>query len=376
MTGDATSSAPPAEAPGATPQAKRRGNPARAVTSIVALLLLCLFAYGILADRSTPYTTQATVEAYMVQIAPEVTGKVVEIAIEQGQPVKTGDLLFRIDPERYQLAVRRAEAQLEIAGQSVGASTASVASAQAALTQAKAERENAREQSDRIFKLVNQGIYAASRGDQAKAARESAEAAVKRAEAELERARQTLGPRGKDNPQVRDAIAALEQAQLDLSRTTIVAPSDGGVPYLELAVGKVVTAGQPALTYVDIGEIWIDAEFRENSLEHIDLGDPVDIVLDIRPGQIFKGTVATFGFAVAYRSIDPQTGLPEIKVQKGWFRDPQPMPLRIAFDPESRPKGLRLGSQATVMVYAKGDPVMNAIGRFWMRVVSWLTYVN
>jgi len=374
---DTTQTAPAAPAPSPEPApAKTRRSPARRLALAAIVLCAFLFAYGVVADRLTPYTSQATAQAYLVQIAPEVGGRVVAVSIDEGQVVEPGAVLFSIDPERYELAVERAEAQLEQAGQNIGASTADVAAAQAKVAQAQAELANVREQSARVFSLVKDGIYAAARGDQAKAALDSAEAAVVRAEAELESARQSLGPEGESNPQVRDALAALHLAQYDLARTTVYAPSQGGVPFLELAVGQVIGAGQPAMTYVDIQEIWIEAAFRENSLEHMDPGDPVELVLDIRPGRVFEGQVASFGYAVASRSVDPRSGLPSVKEHSGWIRDPQPMLVRITLDPEGRPFGLRLGSQANVIVYATDNALFNALGRIWIRLVSWLTYVN
>lgn len=368
---------PAAETPAPPPpKARRKRNPARTITLIAVAIGSVMFAYGIVSDRLTPYTNQATVQAYLVQIAPEVGGRVIEVDAAEGELIQPGAVLFRIDPEKYQLAVTRAEAQLEQAGQNIGASTAGVAAAQAMLVQAEAERANVREQSARVFALVKDGIYAAARGDQAQAALDSAEAVVQRAVAELEQARQSLGPEGETNPQVRDAMAALQLAQYDLARTTVLAPSEGGVPNLELAVGQVLGAGQSAMAFIDIRQIWIEAAFRENTLEHIDVGDPVDIVLDIRPGRIFKGQVASFGYAVASRSVDPRTGLPSVKNPSGWFRDPQPMLMRIAFEFEGRPANLRLGSQANVTVYATDSSTFNSLGRLWMWLVSKLTYVN
>jgi multidrug resistance efflux pump len=359
----------------AAPAARPR-NPVRRVALIVIAIGVIYFVYSMVADRLTPYTAQATVQAYLVRVAPEVSGTVVEIGVRDSQPVTAGTVLFRLDPEEYFLVADRAEAQLEAAGQSVGSSTAEVAVAQAGLAQAIAQRENVREQSQRAFELVRQGIYAQARGDQAKAALETAEAAVSQAEAELERARQNLGPQGADNPQIRDAMAALMQAQLDLARTSIAAPSDGGVANLQLTVGQFLGAGQAAMTFIDIREIWIEAAFRENSLEHIELGDPVEIVLDIRPGRVFKGRVESVGAGVSSREVDPQTGLQIIRSPTGWLREPQPIPVRIEFDPEDRPRGIRLGSQANVIVYTGESGFMNAIGRFWIRLVSWLTYVS
>jgi multidrug resistance efflux pump len=346
----------------------------------VALAVIAIgaiyFAYSIVADRLTPYTAQATVQAYLVRVAPEVSGSVIDLGVEDSQPVTAGTMLFRIDPVPYRLAVERAEAQLEAAGQAVGSSTAAVASAEASLAKAIAERENVREQTARAFELVKKKVYAEARGDQARAALDTAEAAVSQAEAELERARQNLGPQGADNPQVRDAMAALQRAQLDLARTEIFAPSDGGVANLQLTIGQFVGAGQAAMTYIDVRQIWIEAAFRENSLENVEPGDPVEIVLDIRPGRVFSGQVGGVGFGVSSRETDPQTGLQTLRNPSGWIRDPQPMPVRIEFDPETRPRGIRLGSQANVIIYTGDNGLMNAIGWIWIRLVAWFTYVS
>jgi multidrug resistance efflux pump len=272
------------------------------------------------------------------------------------------------------LAVRRAEAQLETAGQTIGASTAAVATAQAKLVEAIAKRENARDQTARDFELVKKGVYAEARRSQAQAILDTAEAVVGQAEAELERARQTLGPKGAANPQIREAMLAVEQANIDLQRTNVLAPSEGGVTSLSLGVGQVLAKGESAMTYIDIREVWIEAAFRENSLESIAVGNPVEVVLDILPGRIFTGRVAALGYGVGNRSVDARTGLPNPRSQSGWIRTPQPMPVRIEFDEEVRP--LRLGSQATVMVYSGGNGFMNALGYIRMRLVALLTYVQ
>ena len=182
----------------------------------------CFFFYGIAADRVTPYTAQGLVQAYLVKIAPEVGGRVIEVGVDTDQRVEAGTVLFRIDPDQYALAVRRAEAQLETVGQSIGASTAAVATAQAKLVEAIAKRENARDQTTRTFELVKKGVYSEARRAQAQATLDSAEAIVVQAEAELEKARQTLGPAGAANPQIREAVAVLAQANLDLQRTTVL----------------------------------------------------------------------------------------------------------------------------------------------------------
>ncbi|MDZ4738080.1 MAG: HlyD family secretion protein [Rhodospirillaceae bacterium] len=362
----------PIEAP---PPPKPR-NPVRRLTLIVMSVGIAIFAYTLLSDRLTPYTAQATIQAYLVRILPEVSGKIVELAVTDNQIVEAGSLLFRIDPAQYAIAAERATAQLEAAGQSVGASTAGLGAAEANLARAIAERDNIREQTARIFQLVDKGIYAQARGDQATAAVTTADAAVRQAQAELEEARQSLGPQGADNPAIREAMAMLRQAELDLARTTIVAPSDGAVTALQLTLGQVVGPQQSAMTYIDAREIWIDAAFRENSLENIEPGDPVEIVLDIRPGRVFTGHVVSIGFGVSVGEIDPQTGLPVIRNPTGWLRDPQRMSVRIEFDPEQRPRGIRFGSQANVTVYTGDNAIVNGIAKFWIRLIAIFTYVS
>lgn len=350
-------------------------NPVRRLTLIVIGVGIALFSYGLIADRLTPYTSQALVQAYLVRIAPEVSGKVIEIGAETDQRVSAGGMLFRIDPSQYEVVVRRAEAALAGAGQSIGASTASVVTAQAKLAEASAQRENVREQSARVLELVRKGVYAPARETQAKTALATANAAVAHAESEVERARQTLGPKGADNPQIREAMGALEQANMDLAHTTVLAPSDGGVTNLSLGIGQFVAKGEPAMTYIDVREIWVEAAFRENSLEHVEVGDRVEIVLDIRPGRVLTGRVAAIGFGVGNRNVDARTGLPNPKSQSGWTRPAQPLPVRIEFDGVP-PTAVRFGSQANVMVYTGDNSIVNALGWLKMRAIALISYVN
>jgi len=256
----------------AAPPPSRRADPLRRWTLAILVVFVLLFGWTLIADRLTPYTSDASVRTFVVRIVPEVSGKVVEVAVHDNQIVRTGDLLYRIDPTPFGIAVERAEAKLAAAGQAVGASTAGVDEAQAQLVQELAQRDNVREQAARVFELVRVGVYAKSKGDQARSELDTAEAQVQRAQASLEQARQALGPKGADNPQIRDALAALEQARLDLARTTLRAPGDGVVTNLQLNIGQFAAAGQPALTFLDSRLVWLQAFVRENSLEYISPG--------------------------------------------------------------------------------------------------------
>jgi multidrug resistance efflux pump len=361
---------------GRGPASTKPENPVRRITLIVLAIAVIIFGYGMIEDRLTPYTSQAYVQSYLIRITPEVGGKVIEIPAEQNKRVKPGEVLFRIDPEQYELAVKRAEAQLQIAGQTIGASTASVSAAQAKLVDAIAKRENVRDQSARKQELIEKGVLAQAAAPQVKAALESSEAAVSQAEAEVEKARQSLGPQGASNPQIVDALTALQQARLDVARTIVRAPSEGGITNLQFSVGQVLSKGQQALSFIDIGDIWVDAEFRENNLERIKTGAPAEITFDIFPGRVYSGNVSGLSYAVSNRSIDPQTGLPTIRNQSGWVRDAQRMPVRISIDRDDAPTGLRFGSQANVVVYTGNNFVVNAIGWIKIRLIALFSYVG
>jgi multidrug resistance efflux pump len=352
-------------------------DPVRRWTLIVLGLIVVLFLYSIVADRMTPYTSQATVQTFVVRMAPEVAGRVIEVNVVDNQRVKAGDVLFRIDPQPFTIALARAEAKLAGVGQTIGASTAAVTSAQERLIEAGAKRDNVREQASRVLQLVEKGVYAKAREDQANKEIEVAEAGVREAASEVERAQQELGPQGSDNPQVREALAAVEQAKLDLLHTTISAPSDGVITNLQLTEGEFVAVGQAALTFIDTSDAWINANFRENSLENVKAGDPVELVLDTLPGRVFDAKVQSIGWGVSQGSIDPETGLPKINEPMGLVRNPQRFAVMI--EPNRAdyvPGSVRYGSQANVIVYATGNPLVNAIGAFWIRLVAILTYVS
>lgn len=368
-------SEPDTSEPQQTPK-RPPASPVRSVTSILLLLGLGLFAYSLIADRLTPYTDQATVQAYVVRVAPDVSGRVASVNVLDNQIAHTNDVFFTIDSERYQIAVDIAEAKLATAGQNIGASTAALAAAEARLAEAEAKFINARAQAARILELVKKGHYPKAKGDQAQAALDSAIADVERAKAEVEQARQNLGPQGADNPQIRQAQAELRSAQRDLNDTVVRAPSDGVVTNLQLTSGQFVAAGQAVMTFIDADVIWIESEFRENNIENLVAGSAVDIVLDIRPGRVYPGKIESVSWGVSNRSVDPNTGLPTIRNDRGWVREAQRFAVRVQFDPDSRPKGILLGSQANVVVYTGQSSVTDAIGRLWILAVAYMSYLG
>src|SRR6056297_403156 len=157
----------PRRVPGAPAAAPGAGTH-RIAKGALALVVI-LFVYHLFADRITPYTPIAHVQAFVVQIAPRVASPVIEVNVIDNQQVAAGDVLFRIDPRPFEIAVQSAEAALQQAGQDVGATTAEVSSAEARLAEARADLANVRAQANRVLQMVERGIYAEARGDDARA---------------------------------------------------------------------------------------------------------------------------------------------------------------------------------------------------------------
>ncbi|MBE1282104.1 MAG: HlyD family efflux transporter periplasmic adaptor subunit [Rhodobacteraceae bacterium] len=348
---------------------------------VLLVILFLLFIWYVVADRLTPHTNTATVQGYIVAIVPEVSGYVAEIPIEKNKLVSAGDTLLTIETARFENAVAAAEAELEAAGNTVGASTASVSTATAALTQAQAQLEEVRVQSARVLSLVEKGIYAEARGDQARAAIATAEASVKAATSELDRAREELGSGGADNPRVRLAVAKLANAQLDLAKTHLVAPAAGVVGGLKIDEGAFANAGQPLMTLISIEDLWIEAFLTENNLAHVNPGDKVEIVLDAFPGRVFAGKVKSTAWGVSSGKAVNLGDLPTATKPKGWLRDPQRFSVIIELkDYESSDStdvhGIRYNSQANVTVYTGDGVFWNSLAAGWIRVLSVLSYLN
>lgn len=351
------------------------GKPVRRATLIVAFICVVLFALYVLTDRHTPYTNSARVNGFVVPIVAEVSGYLVKVQADPNEAVAPGTVLARIDPSRYQLAVEQAAAALELAGQEVGAGTASVETAQAQLVAARANLDNTRVQAGRILAVEEKGVVTRAQADEARARVAQAEADLASAEAELERAKEQLGSQGQDNPRIRRALADLQEAQLDLARTELQAPSVGGVTNLQVDVGSYVKSGQPIMTFVSGNDVWIEADMRENSLGNIKPGDRAEILLDVAPGRLFEGVVDSIGPGVEIKSAGAPGDLPTPSAPKTWLRDAQRFPVIIRFVDQEAAGLRRVGGQADVVVYTGSNPLTNALGWVVIRLASILSYV-
>ncbi len=230
---------------------------------------------------------------------------------------------------------------------------------------------------DRVMNVLEQNPGALSLADR-DAAETSLTGAVEQvasAEADLQTAEQQLGVSGPDNPQVRSAVVALEQAHLNLAFSTIVAPGKGVIESYNVDLGYYASPGQSLAMLITFTDMWIQADFKENNISHMKPGDPVEFVLDVEPGRIFKGTVRSLGYGVNSGSNE-RGKLPDVKGTSGWLRDPQRFPVIISLDNQEIMPYSRLGGQADVVIFTGKHPILNMLGRWRLRINGWLSYLR
>ena len=357
---------------------KKKRDPIKLWTGITVGLCIAIFFGHIFADKYTPYTSNGRIEAFVVPIVPQVSGPLTKVNVTNNQFVTTGQILAVIDSAKYELGVRRAQADLQQASQTSQADVSSVTTAQAGVAEAEANLRNAEVKGARIIKLSKQGAASISRADDARSSIESKKAKLASARSELEKAKSNLGNTGQDNARVRSALVALETAQLDLHRSSIRAPSDGVITNLTVDVGQYASTGAPVMTFIATKQAWIQADMRENCLLNIKKDDPVEIVLDAAPGQLFKGEVMSVGYGVSDNTGNTLGGLSTVQPTQGWLRQAQPMPVLIRFSNLEGFKGkriIRAGGQANVIIYTGDGLILNTLGRLWIRMISLLSHI-
>ena len=281
--------------------AGQAGKASRLGAIIVLILIVASLAWYFVSDRLTPYTSQARVQAFVVPVAAEVSGTVLKVYVKNNDEVQRGQPLFDIDPTQYRIALQRSRSDYESVRLSVNASTAAVDAARASL-QAARPITSTPSRMRRGWNRSTTKTQARSRSAASRARRRTGSRPRQpgeAAEADLRRAQDTAGDRGDENAQLLSARAAIEKAELDLKRTTVVAPAGGSVTDLRTDVGQYAQVGAPAMTLIAIHDLWISADMTENNLGNIKPGDKVAIVLDVMPGEVLKGRVRSVGTGIS-----------------------------------------------------------------------------
>lgn len=347
---------------------------------IVLIVILVSLIWYLLADRFTPYTSQARVEGYVVGVAPKVAGVVTEVWVENNQEVEEGQRLFQIDPSQYRIALDKARSDLETAYRQFDAGNATVEAARANLLAAQANERKAEKDATRLKRLHEEdpGTISMRRLEISLASLDQARAAVTAAKADIRRAIEQMGGLdNQDNAILKAALSAVEKAELDLNNTTVKASSRGVITDLRADVGRFAGTGTPVLTLISLNDVWINAEFTENNLGHLRDGTPVEILFDALPGQVFDGEVRSIGLGVSSGQAPPPGTLPSIQNDRDWLRQSQRFPVEIGFNvaqDESLYEQLRIGGQATVIAYTEGHGILKFLGMIYIRLMSVFSY--
>ena len=363
----------------AASEAPQAGKASRIGATVVLALIGSSLLWYFAADRVTPYSSQARVQAFVVPVAAEVAGKVLAVHVRNDDDVGRGQALFDIDPEQYRIALQRSRSDFESVRSSVNASVETVAAARASLQAARANQVKAEKDAARHEALYAEdpGAISVRRLEVTQATGVEARSRTKAAEADVRKAQEAAGEAGDNNAQLRSARAAIEKAALDLARTKVVAPAGGRVADLRTEVGQFAQAGAPVMTLIAIRDLWISADMTENNLGNLEPGDEVAIVLDMLPGEVLKGRVRSVGSGVSSAQQAPPGTLPTIENSRDWLRQAQRFPVAVEFDAtEAKRLGkVRIGGQAEVMVYTGDNSVMNTLGAAYIRLMSWLSYL-
>lgn len=406
---------------------------AKSYTAAAVIGIVVIGAIVLAMNLFQPYSTNAVISQYVVQITPQVTGRVTTVPVSANQPIKNGDVLFTIQREPFQAAVDGLKAALVQSEQSakmlqdtLDSATANVANAnanlvnsnqqvksldanldgaQAAVIQVTAlrdlalhdfERVAAAKQKDpgsvsnAIVDSKRQGLLAQEEALlQAIAYQVSAQAAVDaviggentvvvRAKAQLAdaQANQSKAQLSLDsvidgeNTSVAQVRAQLRQAEVNLSFTTVSAPADGFVTNLQLREGSVARAGQPVMTFVDTSERYLIAPLGQNVIRHVEVGNDVEVALELYPGQILNGTVDSIIWASGEGQGNPSGSLPDVDTLQGGTA----LAVRVNFPDLPQTLELPVGAGGRAAIYtSKGKP-FRIIRKIILRMYTLLNY--
>src|SRR4051794_22412502 len=294
---------------------------------VPALLLIGGGIYWMTSGGSVS-TDDAQVKQDIVSVSPQVNGQVVEAFVRNGARVKRGDLLFRIDPQPYRVALEQAEAQLAAARLQTHVLATTAAGTGGDITGAEANLAIKRNALGRQQALLGRGFT--TRADYEDALNEvrSAETQLADARARAANASAAVAPGG-NQPQIAQAQAAVDKAKLDLSRTDVRAPMDGVVENADnLQVGQMAVIGVGMVSVVHSSTAWVEANFKEKDVGRMLPNQKATIEVDAYPGQKFQGHLQSVGAGTGSEF----SLLPAQNANGNWVKVTQRIPVRIAFD--------------------------------------------
>ena len=376
---------------------------------VAATLALLLTIYQV--DRH-PRTDDANVWANFIEIAPEVSGRLVQLPVKDNAFVKTGGLLFVIDPRPYEYALQQALADQELleqqiidekrkiaaqnsavqaagaavhvsrtgiqtASSSIDLSKAAVTRAQAAKASAEARLKYATNDLNRIQPLLQKQYVTVDQVDQANTAvriaqgnYDESQAALAQAQASLDEAvlrheqagntavesQARLGQAVHTVDRVETLLAQrpakaakVDSARLDFERTRVLSPFDAYVTSMNISLGAYAHPGSPLFTLIDTRNWYVIANYRESKLKNIHIGSPVDVYVMAHPDRRFAGHVESIGYGVFPEDGKIAGGLPNIERTLNWVHLSARFPVRVHID-DPDPNLFRIGATAVTVV--------------------------
>jgi len=329
---------------------KRPGFIRYGLLIIGPLILALIGAYYYAIGGRYVTSENAYVKADKIAISTDISGRVSKVNVQENQIVKVGDVLFEIDSEPFRIMAEKAEAEL-------GAMKAEIESMRILYGEKAAELKAVdsdvafyKDQFNNRRTLLKRGMVNSDRFDSAARNLEAASNRADSIRAELGRLRTRLGgspdlPTDK-NPQVLAAVARLEEAKLNLSKTVIHAPATGIITKNDLQTGEYVTTGRPVFSIVSRQELWIEANLKETELTHVKEGQAATITVDAYPNAEWQARVA---------SIAPATGaefsiLPPQNATGNWVKVVQRIPVRLDVVESKNGPPLRAGMSVVVSI--------------------------
>ncbi|AYF86877.1 MULTISPECIES: HlyD family secretion protein [unclassified Pseudomonas] len=294
-------------------------------------------------------TDNAYAKADKVPISADVSGTITEVLTRENDRVSAGQLLFRIDPASFRIAVARAEARLAQVRTDLAALKASYQEKSSELALARTRHAYAEKDLQRQANLAQKGYLSPARLDESRQATQIAAQEIDAREHDLKRIAENLGGSPalpvEQHPSYLSAQAELEQARLDLQRSEVRASLAGSISKVPQP-GQYISAGNTAMTLVVDDNLWVEANFPEKDLTYVRPGQPVDVRFDIYPDATWHGEV---------ESLSPATGsefsvLPAQNATGNWVKVAQRVPVRIHLRPDAQQPPLRAGLSAVVEI--------------------------
>ncbi|MDF0605761.1 EmrA/EmrK family multidrug efflux transporter periplasmic adaptor subunit [Neisseriaceae bacterium TC5R-5] len=327
---------------------KRRRN-LLVITLLFLLLAIAYTVYWVLVLSKQQSTDDANVSGHIVQITPEISGTIVKVAVEDTQSVKAGQVLLSLDNSDAQLAFERARHEFAQTVRQTRQLTINTQQLAAQVTLRQTELARAEADLKRRAQLAGSDALSAEELNHAKDSVASAKATLDAAREQQKASNALLG---KDvlaeQPNVKAAASRLKEAWLNLQRTEIKAPLSGVIARRNIQVGQKVNAGSPLMAVVPLHQLWVDANFKENQLANMRVGQAVELHSDLHGSDItYHGKVvglsAGTGSAFALLPAQNATG--------NWIKVVQRVPVRIQLNPqELMQHPLRVGLSMAAVV--------------------------